>query len=80
MKQMKYVMFAGTLHPEPVIFPTVQTHADMANLLKERCGDPISAGFVDITEGEICAYGESDSLGIQSRPQDGQIINLFLGS
>lgn len=79
MNQMKYIIFTGTLHAEPVIFPMVQQHDDMAEALKDRCGKPVSAGFVDITDGVMSAHGESDSLGISSRPQDSQIINLFLG-
>lgn len=82
--QMKYVMLAGVSQSGidlelPFIFPFYIVHADMRRLL-ERHRDLkdkkiVSAGFIRLTEtGELEAYGESDSLGIESRPQDTLII------
>lgn len=80
MKQMKYIIFDGKLHEEPVVFSTTQNHAQMALMLEPELGKPVSAGFVDLTCGEVSAYGDSESLSIESRPQDSIIINKLLGA
>lgn len=79
MKQMKYIIFEGRLHAEPLIFTTTQEHAELARVMEPTLGKPVSAGFLDLTLGEVSAYGRSDSLDIESRPEDSLIINKLIG-
>jgi hypothetical protein len=65
---MKYVIVGR--HENVVLFSEVLTHAEVAR----RIGPVVSAGFY--TKGS--AYGRSESLGIESRPQDTEIIESFL--
>jgi hypothetical protein len=67
--KFKYIM---TL-PGPVIFTPSISHAKVE--LKEEV--PLSAGFVDFTVNElgnlsVKCYGESDSLGLASKPTDAE--------
>ena len=57
----------------PIIFPLRVTHKQMAT----RNGEPISAGFVN---DRLECFGESDSLGIKSRPEDTAIIKDMFGT
>lgn len=45
---------------------------------KHRPGDIISAGFVEFTNGVRC-YGMSESLGIESLPDDSEALAKQLG-
>lgn len=76
----KYVVIR---HPEPIgetlyIFPETITHASFARQkAPERC--IISAGFVGLRDDEICCYGNSESLGLESRPEDTDLIKIMFG-
>jgi hypothetical protein len=74
---MKYIIFNGYLCEEPVIFSSLQSHDQMAERLSQSMGKPVSAGFIDLLDGEMSAMGKSTSLGINSRPQDSEIIDRF---
>ena len=61
-----------------IVFPAWFSHANVAFCLEGICGEVVSAGFVDTVHGDIQASGESDSLGVKSRPIDAQIIESML--
>jgi len=77
--EKKYIITSGNL---PIIFSEGQKHSDF------KMFDPISAGFVkfnvfitDDLEPKISAecYGESESLGLKSRPnEDETLINKLI--
>lgn len=85
MKEMKYVV---TAHPdtnveEIFIFPKSVHHdcfAEMIPYMKNQMygnwdrvhREPISAGF---TDGNTC-YGVSESLGLESRPEDTKLLSM----
>lgn len=68
---MKYIIF-GTLR-EYHIFPNYRSHKVVANRLG---GKPTSAGFVKIEDGDFVVFGESQSLGLKSKQEDNEILNL----
>lgn len=73
----------GLVRNIPVIFPDILVHKEVA----ERVGSckmlrgvakPVSAGFVQFGNGgKVQAFGESESLGLASRPQDSEIITTY---
>ena len=72
--KLKYVIVdAGFGCESAIVFPETLTHADVAAFYSGRV---VSAGFCTISpqEGYVDAYGESISLNIKSRQQDGDII------
>ncbi len=76
MEKSKYIVFDTHIAgPAAVIFPSFMVHADMAMALEAVCGSPISAGFVEMYQGEyLRVSGRSVSLGCTSRPEDVKII------
>jgi hypothetical protein len=84
--ELKYIMWEIQFDSAPsmcipIIFPKILVHAEMAHStnhtlrrsiknMKSMC--VISAGFIDIDKLET--YGESESIGVESRPEDGDII------
>lgn len=70
---MKYIIFRDN---EIVIFSESLKHSDIANSLKKKV---ISAGFVHLYDNKIYAGGESMTLGIEARAEDGEIIKRKLG-
>lgn len=80
---MKYVIFKtsnGFLLP--VIFPNGFIHADMALVVNVLCEEnmasrcvPVSAGTIDLGNDFVCS-GESETLGLVSRPIDEAVIGL----
>ena len=76
---MKYIMIDGYLDEQPVLFPKSISHDVMASNLSHM-GQVVSAGFVDMVDGELSAYGESTSLGIKAREIDTHIINKNVGA
>ena len=71
--ECKYVILKK--NAVPVLFQASVEHKDEAN------GRPVrSAGFVKLTKsGEICCYGRSESLGIESKPEvDSKLITAML--
>lgn len=61
---IKYVLFekpGGDL--VPILFPALETHADLTALALCEIGRPVEAGFVQITfDGTLKPYGESISM------------------
>lgn len=75
MEKSKYIIFDSPMAgPAAVIFPSFMVHADMAMALGAVCGSPISAGFVDMDNGDLRVGGQSVTLGCKSRPEDIDII------
>jgi hypothetical protein len=78
----KYIMVQIDDRAVPIIFPPELVHAEVYRRLarlfydQAKMNDPVvvGAGFV---EGLACcmAIGESETLGIKSRPEDTQLIN-----
>lgn len=60
-----------------VLFPMTRTHKDVADAMG-LC--PKSAGFIIIDEGFAIANGGSSSLGIESLPDDKDVILAQLGA
>lgn len=77
---MKYIVVAHEGLELPILFPNVITHIKMWSLVKVGNDTVVSAGFVrQVLDGEIRAHGESESIGIKSRPQeDSELITKFL--
>jgi hypothetical protein len=85
---MKYIVTQQTDGKEEIfIFPNTVHHDCMAEILghikdksfgawKRVCREPVSAGFVK--DGQC--VGESESLGISSRPQDTDLLASGTGS
>ena len=86
---MKYIVL-GVIHESgmkmevPFIFPEHIVHAMMSQVCKVLCEatwqdstiTPISAGFVSSTAFEDDCYGESETLGLKSRPEDSRLIKM----
>ena len=82
MREMKYIVTRNKEGKEEIfVFPKSVNHDCMAEVLgfikNKTYGNwergfrkPVSAGF---TDGKTC-YGESLSLGIESRPQDTELL------
>jgi hypothetical protein len=72
---MKYIISKGGI---PVVFSELQQHVDVAQALFTTI---VGAGFCKINDNkEFVCYGESISLGIQSRLEvDSKIINRSFG-
>jgi hypothetical protein len=66
---MKYIILEECDMEVAIIFDELLKHKQIAAGRKV-----ISAGFVQLTNIGPAAYGESDGLGIKSRPQDSDII------
>lgn len=77
MRKMKYIILDGQLNDLPFLFPPEISHEQMA-LMIEHLGPAISAGFVDLVDGEVSAWGESESLELGSRPVDSEIIARYM--
>jgi hypothetical protein len=73
---MKYIVFhrPSAALPLVVIFNGPLEHREMARMLKGDNYTPTSAGFVN-DRGD--AYGESRSLGLEAKPDDGELIRLM---
>ena len=86
--KMKYIVFRkrygsrSDLEQEiPIIFPDQLTHSVMAEVISRnpemRGALPISAGFVSSLDMKAECHGESETLGLKSRPEDSNLINMF---
>jgi hypothetical protein len=79
----KYIMVQVDDVAIPIIFPGMLVHADVWKYLRRpfydmaKMKDPevVGAGFIEGFAGCLTA-GESETLHIESRPQDVQIINI----
>jgi hypothetical protein len=81
MKESKYICIDYGLAGDTIfIFPEYVVHKDVAHAMGG--GNPIiSAGFVRRNHvGNLVCYGESESLGIKSRPDaDSALANMMFG-
>ncbi len=80
MQRMKYIVLDNN---QFVMFSTGLVHRDVARGLD---GTPVGAGFCNVMReadseyANVHCWGESVSLGIESREQDDQIVNRYLKS
>lgn len=60
-----------------IVFPKELTHRDVARVHRVGQNVVISAGFCSRNKltGEWSAYGRSESLGMESRPEDSVVLN-----
>lgn len=93
MGKLKYIMFENG---EWVVFPDFMTHADKARDNGRAGNPPISAGFITLhygtkTEGtgdnaytyedfHVTTWGKSDSLKLESRPEDGRAMSRLFST
>jgi len=74
----KYIRFTslGQAFDACIIFPVGVSHYDMAMLL---CGEPASAGFVDVEDNDAYASGESVTLGLKANiDEDSKLLTKML--
>lgn len=79
MQNLKYLILSVEDVPTPVVFAAVLSHKAVADKLGLRV---LSAGFVRFVSSPdhkiyAAVFGESDSLKIASRPEDGEVIEPF---
>ena len=76
----KYIVFKHELAGETmVIFPEHIKHKRMVQGICDCRNHPVSAGFIELRDGEIICNGESISLEIKSRPEDTDLANRMFG-
>jgi hypothetical protein len=76
---MKYIVAEQFGMIQPIIFPTEMKHAETAKNLHLQPKNILGAGFCSIVGEEIQCYGESTSLGVESRGEkDSDCFNAFL--
>jgi len=72
---MKYIIVNRQGLPSAILFAEHVNHSDAIN---QKDIAPISAGFCTLKNGAVTVTGESNSLNLQSRPEDAAIIRLTL--
>lgn len=75
----KFVIFGSSEGGVPVMFPMGVSHANVAGLLRSLLGEPVSAGHVSWLDGIPTAFGDSQSLGLKSRPEDTELLMRKFG-
>lgn len=84
--KFKYLMLKDRLDAEfPIIWPCINTgdyrsgisHREVADLHRASAVRVISAGFCELSP-EIVAYGRSESMDMESRGIDTEVIARFL--
>lgn len=78
MSNGKYIIYVDPASDEetPIIFPFWLSHASVARLHNHQ---PVSAGFVYLNGEVVVAYGRSDILKLDSRPdEDSRLIQRML--
>jgi hypothetical protein len=78
----KYIVLTWQGKEQVVSFPFKVKHADVFAYIRHEGGDveAVSAGFFFDHAGAFWAGGESESMSLKSRPQDGELIQAFLQS
>lgn len=77
MKPVKYLIIPNDDGTEsPIIFDGKLKHKDVADKLGIK---PVSAGFIIIPHGHMFCGEGSESLNVESRPHDKELIQKFLG-
>lgn len=79
---LKYILYpadAPLLVETPILFPSWLSHKVVADACATRSGwpRPVAAGFVRATADGVVTFGESDTLGLTSRPSDATFIEPF---
>ena len=69
---MKYVVFSDLF---VIVFSATENHDDVARRIGKK---PVSAGFVNLHDGELSTSGHSFTLGIDSRAEDAELIRRQL--
>lgn len=73
---MKYVVLDNGLNDIPLIFPGLESHANIAMHFNWPI---VSAGFVKVNDNKVICYGKSVSLNANCRPdEDARLITKFL--
>jgi hypothetical protein len=80
MHKLKYIRFETRLADSVFLFPNWENHANVAQRLGYQ---PVSAGFVSIWVDEdhnlqVQTHGRSESLNMESDPQDADLIHAML--
>lgn len=79
MRRMKYIIFEERYTDVCVVFSECIEHRDFAAIFPPTF-KPKSAGFVVIHNGEICCFGKSIGLDLESNPvHDTAILRKQLG-
>jgi len=72
---LKYVVAVDNYGEEsPIVFPATFTHNRIGTL---RLAKIVSAGFCMRVDGRWIVSGESESLQVQSRPEDAALLNRY---
>ena len=81
MSHFKYIVQQNSLAESIFLFPPWETHAQVAYLLG---GKTVSAGFVQLSYDNsnltVRTYGRSESLDMDSRSSDAELIKAFVQS
>lgn len=78
----KYIILTWQEKEQVVTFPFKAKHSDIFDYIRRQCGDvqAVSAGFFFQGADAFWCGGESESMSLKSRPQDGELIRAFLQS
>ncbi|MEI6394485.1 MAG: hypothetical protein WCT12_25685 [Verrucomicrobiota bacterium] len=82
MELAKYIILLWQGQEQAVAFPMHVKHADVWNHIRRECpaAQAVSAGFFADEPGASWLGGVSETLKLQSRPQDGLLIQRMLHS
>lgn len=70
---MKYVVVKNDMGMlVPIVFPETINHSTIPR--EGRCHSVVSAGFCFCENGKWGAFGRSQTLNVDSRPEDGKLI------
>lgn len=79
MSDPKYVIVESDTGIEcPILFPNYLIHADVAFRFN-RAQRVVSAGFFSLGDGKAHCWGKSESLKVESRPEDAAILLKHFG-
>ena len=76
MKSMKYITVDDGMNDNVIIFPLWMEHKSIHNGVG---GDILGAGMVSFQNGKAVCHGHSQSLGVNSRPEDAELLNAYFG-
>jgi hypothetical protein len=77
---MKYIIVRDREEKESaIVFPNRITHREVARIHSASGTRVVSAGFCQIGD-QVHAWGESESTGLKSRPEDTAIIGADFSS
>ena len=70
----KYIVLRFNRREQATVFPFSMRHADVVGYMKRECPEleAVSAGLFIVDNGEVWSTGNSESLGLASRPEKGQ--------